>query len=282
MKILILGASGFLGSKIKKRLETEHQVYTFDRSSGGSNHYQGNILSATDLSKAIADKDLVINTVGLSPIIEPKISYEQVHVQGVKNIIQAINSQQIQPRLLQISALGVEANIDTRYHQTKLAAEGLIQQNIKSYLIVRPSLIFGEGMELAKMFSPLLKLKFMPIPNIESKQQPIFIEDLVESIAENAFLEGSEVLNIAGPQVLSFREFLTIYAKSQHAFTLTLPKALNPLIQLAPYLPLLNFNHDFGKFLNLDVILANQKGLTHTGRRRFEDSCKEIYDNKHQ
>jgi len=85
-----LGGRGFLGKAIAGKLKSKCNVYTFDRKDGPANHIKGTILNKDDLLRAFGGKDIVINLVGLTPLRKPKnTSYEDVHVSGVRNIVEA-------------------------------------------------------------------------------------------------------------------------------------------------------------------------------------------------
>jgi nucleoside-diphosphate-sugar epimerase len=90
MKILIIGGRGFVGTAICDQLR-KHKVYTFDRNKGGKYHFRGSILSDEDLIKATKGMNIVINLVGLSPVLNySEEKYMQIHFQGTKNVIKAI------------------------------------------------------------------------------------------------------------------------------------------------------------------------------------------------
>lgn len=167
MKILIFGGRGFLGQSVCKALK-DHEVYTFDRNSGGTRHIKGNITDEKDVMSALKNKDIIINLVGLSPL--KKQDYYPIHVGAVKNIIKYSKG-----KLIHISALGCESK-KTEYLKTKSLAEEIIKKGCKDYTIIAPSLIYDNENELIRLAKKMSITRFFP--DIPAKMQPVYRDDL--------------------------------------------------------------------------------------------------------
>ncbi len=254
MKILITGASGFLGKNTAKRLSADgHSIRELvhnDRTAWsleecieafvqealqggyfklqtevespvlneiGNEIFKGNILDLQSLEKAASGVDAVVHLVG---IIQERpgtgATFENVHVDGVKNLIAAMKSASVS-RLVHVSALGTRENAPSRYHRSKWQAEKLVIESGLQYTILRPSVIFGPGDGFtAKLISLVCGPPVIPVAGGKTKLSPVSVDDVAECIASS--LSDSKHINkvydIAGPESLSVEEIMRIVASA--------------------------------------------------------------------
>ena len=196
MKILVFGGRGFLGGYVKKAF-SEHTVITADTRTGGKNHRQVDIANPHEVKKATKGVELVINLVGLSPLRQGP--FHKVHVNGVLNILAT------RKPLIQISALGADPYSNIEYLKTKGMAEELIISSGVPYAIIRPSVMFGKGVEL------FLQLDRFPVfPRLPTKVQPVFAGDVAQFIA-SLVQKPQGVHELAGPNVMTMYQFAKQY-----------------------------------------------------------------------
>jgi len=213
-KILLTGASGFLGKGIIRYFETkpEHQLYmVFRKNNLGSNerHFSvGNINGSTDFSTALSGKDVVIHTAGRAHIMNDKSTsplsvYREVNVEGTMNLARQSIKAGIR-RFIFISSSKVNGDLTLgsngfselsvpnpkdSYALSKYEAEqGLLKLARASNMevvIIRPSLIYGPGVK--GNFATLIrvvKLGFpLPIALINNKRSLIALDNLVDLIS---------------------------------------------------------------------------------------------------
>ncbi len=227
MKVLLIGGRGYLGRSVSKNL-SKYKIYTFDRSKGPKNHFQGSITSFNDVKKAIEGMDVIINLVGLSPIKKPENSYSKVHVLGVRNILFGLTPKQ---RLIHISALGADSSSKNEYLRTKGKAELLIEGSKAKYAIIRPSILFSKESEVFTMFSkPLLFL----VPNFKFKFQPVYVDDVAQIIAEILSKKKTGIFQLGGNKKISFYTWIKSYRAKKGLVTIMLPSTLGKIgIKLA-------------------------------------------------
>src|SRR3989338_5725084 len=226
MNVLVIGGRGFVGkavcAELKKR---KHAVFTFDQHQGRKNHFQGSILSLPDLEKALEGMDIIINLVGLTPVKkqEPGL-YEKIHVEGVKNIIEACKKAKIK-RFVHMSALGADKNSDIEYLRTKGLGEEAVLHSGLNVTVFCPSLIFDTEHELIQQAVKMAPMR--SFPEITAKVQPIFRGDLAKLFA--LAVEGKikeKKLEVGGPQVMMLFEMVEkIYAKKGYP-CVTVPLSL--------------------------------------------------------
>jgi uncharacterized protein YbjT (DUF2867 family) len=214
MKIIVLGASGFLGRNIIQRLADEGYDITAGVHSDSNSSYPTLLcdFSKDDdvelWEKRLKGFDVVINTVGLIQE-NGTLTFKNVHEKTPQAIFRACEKAGVK-KVIQISALGADEGAKTSYHLTKKAADDTLRQLSVDSCILKPSIIYGEGGKSTALFSALANLPFLPlIDDGEQKLQPIFIDDFVETVV--AAIKSKEhkcELNLVGPKALSYKEFL--------------------------------------------------------------------------
>ena len=213
-KILLTGASGFLGKGIIRYFENmpENQLFLVYRKNNlGPNkrHFcVGNINGSTDFSMALSGKDVVIHTAGRAHIMNdnstsPLAAFREVNVKGTLNLaaqaVQAgikrfifISSTKVNGDLTLGSNVFSEVSIpDPKdpYGLSKYEAEqGLLKLASRSNMevvIIRPPLVYGPGVK--GNFATLIRVVKsgfpLPIALINNKRSLIALDNLVDLIA---------------------------------------------------------------------------------------------------
>lgn len=146
MKILITGASGYLGALISAALSDEHKVISTSRSDRiGSATIFMDITNPSSVKRVIADTvpDIIIHAAAMANIdaceADPAAAF-LVNAEGTFNITQAAN--EVGARVLLISTLAA-SNPSIVYGRSKSAAEEYVRNAWMGYEIVRLSMTFG-------------------------------------------------------------------------------------------------------------------------------------------
>jgi len=121
-------------------------------------------------------------------------------------------------RVVHISALGVDSGIDVDYFKTRLSAEqallGLSSE--LRWLCLRPSVIYGRDGASAKMFRLLAKLPIHALPaGGRQRLQPIHIDDICAAVRQWLIDSNatSGVVNAVGSEATDMRGMLDSYRK---------------------------------------------------------------------
>lgn len=201
MRILLLGAYGFIGSAVACELTSRgHHVTGLGRDIG----YGRRILPQldwirADLSEMIAadrwsplleHRDAVINASGLLQTGEGG-TVEVVQLQAIAALAEACVAAGV-ARFVQISAAGADAQAASDFMATKAKADALIQALPLPSLIVRPGLVIGRnsfgGTELIRSAAAVpLSLAFP----FRKPIQCVALSEVVEAVAKA--LEGTEM-----------------------------------------------------------------------------------------
>ncbi|MER3553172.1 MAG: NADH(P)-binding protein [Meiothermus sp.] len=253
MKILVIGGSGFVGTHLTRYLlDQGHEVTVASRQGKGSvrgaRYVAADAGEDTGLNEAARGQEAIVYLVG---IIRERgdQSFQQAHVDGVRNSLQAAKNAGIK-RFVHMSALGAAKGTGSRYFETKAQAEELVQASGLHWTILRPSLIFGPGDDF---FGGTLKgLVQAPAPFIPQVGdghfpfRPIWIGDVVGAFEQSLNLQRTvgSAYNLVGPKEYTFRELLLLVRNALGSRKPLLPIPLFlmdlavPLISALPLSPI--------------------------------------------
>src|SRR3954470_1407911 len=128
MKVVVIGASGLIGSKLVSLLRTRgHQVVAASPSTGV------NTLSGEGLANALAGAQVVID-VANSPLFEDKAVLDFFRTSG-RNLLAAEAAAGVEHHVA-LSVVGADRLPESGYLRAKLAQEELIKASTISYTIL--------------------------------------------------------------------------------------------------------------------------------------------------
>ena len=221
MKIYLTGASGFIGRQLARSLHQRghHVVCAVHRSvvpaagSAPCDELQS-VNYVTDVEPAawldrLRGVEIVVNAVGLIRERGAE-SFDALHSRAPMALFTAASSVGCR-RVVQISALGADENARSRYHRSKKTADDFLATLPVDWVVVRPSLVYGQGGQSARLFTMLATMPWIPTPGGgEFEVQPIHLDDLAEAIV--AVVEAPavqrRVIPLVGPHALRFDDFL--------------------------------------------------------------------------
>ncbi len=224
MRILLTGASGFIGQHLLQALLAEgHHVVCAVRSPNTSpdprlSYVHADFAKDTDKSVWLARLsgiDAVVNTVGIFRESGSQ-TFERLHLETPRALFAACAESHEVQMVIQLSALGADRAAETRYHLTKKAADDFLASLPVRAYIVQPSLVYGKGGASARVFKALASLPFaLRFGSAPQLVQPVHIDDVVGAIV--GLLRHrlppppgvtAQRVPLVGPQALPFTDYL--------------------------------------------------------------------------
>jgi len=224
MKILITGASGFLGKNLHKKLGENHKVIGTDKN---ESQFADELLDITDREKTKdflkkTAPDVIIHGAALT-----NVNYCQTHqeeafkanAETTKNLVSSLQDRKTKFILISSDYVydgktgnyteNSQTNPLNYYGITKLKAEEIVQK-YENHLIFRSTVIFGWDKEGKNFFMQLFRNQKDSLPMkvpVDQSNNPTYINLFVEIIRRS--IEGNlkGTFLATGPQTLNRYEF---------------------------------------------------------------------------
>ena len=238
MKVLITGATGFLGKYVVEELKNNgYQVAAFGRNEkigkalidSNVEFFKGDIENREDLLRALQGCGAVIHAAALSTVWGKWNNFYKVNVLGTRNIVEICEKQGL--KLVFVSSpsiyAGAKDQLDVKeneapkdnnlnfYIKSKIMAENIIKNSKLNYMIIRPRGLFGIGD--TSIIPRLLDLnKKMGIPLFVDGKQKVDVT-CVENVAYALRLAlenekySRQTYNITNDEPIEFKEILTLF-----------------------------------------------------------------------
>lgn len=224
MKVLITGATGFVGRYIVKELLREgftvgsivRDVGKLEKLFGDAvKPYKVNLEDKKALKEVFEDfkPDYLIHLVGI--LVEDKRkkqTFMRVHYLNSKTLYEVAKAYGKLKKVVHMSSLGTHKDAPSMYHRTKFMAEEELRRLGLSYTIIRPSLILGPEQKLFYDLWSITKfLRLFALPGGGGYLfQPVDVRDVACAFVKALILEESEgkTYELCGNRRVSFKELL--------------------------------------------------------------------------
>jgi uncharacterized protein YbjT (DUF2867 family) len=220
MNILLTGYTGFLGRRVLRALlSAGHRVICAGRREppaeldDAAEFVCKDFLHDTDASAWVphlVGVDVAINAAGVLATTNDA-DLATVHTRGPIALFNACAVAGVR-RVIQISALGADADAATLFHTSKRAADEHLRRQPIEHVIVQPSLVYGRGGTSAALFAALASAPLTPLPGDGAHcVQPIHVDDVVAGVmAALADRDACDAtIPFVGPEPLTLRAFLS-------------------------------------------------------------------------
>ena len=199
MKIVIIGGTGLIGSKVVAKLRgLGHQVIAASPAGGI------NTITGEGLAEALSNTDVVVDLAN-SPSFEDKAVMEFFQTAG-RNLLGAEINAGVKHHVA-VSIVGVDLMQDSGYMRAKKVQEDLIRQSGVPYTIIRSTqfLEFMGGIANEAAEGGVVHIS-------DVQFQPIAAEDVASFVAEEALKAPiNGITEIAGPDRFAMPEIIARY-----------------------------------------------------------------------
>ena len=201
MKIVVVGGTGLIGSKVIEKLEQKrHEAIAAAPNTGV------NTITGEGLKEAVAGAQVVIDLAN-SPSFEDKAVLEFFETSG-RNLLAAEAAAGVRHNVA-LSIVGIDRT-DNGYFRAKVAEERLIRTSSMPYTIIRSTqfLEFLRGIAASSAVGNTVRIS----PGLF---QPIAADDVAAIVADVALAAPQNgIVEIAGPERAPFNEFVARYLKA--------------------------------------------------------------------
>jgi uncharacterized protein YbjT (DUF2867 family) len=273
-RVTVLGASGFIGRYVVKRLAKRGAVVAavsrhatragFLRPMGDVGQVvqlDAGITDETRLAAAVAGSDAVVSAVGIL-YERGRQRFDTVHHRGPA-LLARLAAAAGAKRFVHISAIGADPASPAAYARSKAAGEAAVRDAFPAATILRPSIVFGPEDDFFNRFATLAR--YSPVlPLIgggRTRFQPVYVGDVADAVV--AALEQpaapDQTYELGGPEVLSFKELmeLTLRETQRRCWLVNLPFSLATLeATFLEWLPRPPLTRDQVRMLRRDNIVA--------------------------
>jgi uncharacterized protein YbjT (DUF2867 family) len=152
VRVLLVGATGFIGSAIAARLRGEaHSIVAVSRSEGPETQaLQAERIVRLDVSRAVRPQDWAPHLSGVDAVVNcvgvlqdsARDSTRGAHVEGPAALFTACEAAGVR-RVIHFSAIGADVAQPTAFSDTKREAEASLAGRDLDWVILRPSVVVG-------------------------------------------------------------------------------------------------------------------------------------------
>ena len=243
MKVLVTGATGFIGRHLVKKLADQgysvHTLYRSENKNYGMEHpdisfFRGDVTDIDSLMKAMKDCECVFHLAAYAKAwAKQKQTYEIINYQGTVNMLEAAIKQHVK-KIVVTSTAGVfgpsqnNKPVDesskrrfpyfTEYERTKDLADKIVIAKYSGKIdvsIVCPTRVFGSGEltesnSVTKLIGLFIRGKFGILPgNGQHIGNYVFVEDVVNGLLLAMKKGRTGERYILGGENLSYSDFFS-------------------------------------------------------------------------
>jgi len=217
VKVLVTGATGFVGPKIvaaltDRGLDVRVLARRPERAAGlGVEVVGGDVTDPSSLAAAVAGCTHVIHLVAI--IRGRPADFERVMTEGTRNLVAAAQAADV-TRFVLMSALGTSEHGTVPYYRAKWNEERAVIDSGLEHTIFRPSFVFGRGGALPTFIQ---QVKLSPVVTVigdgKQRSQPIAVEDVASAfaLAVDDPRAANRTFDLGGPEIVDWNQlYLTI------------------------------------------------------------------------
>jgi len=245
-KVLITGASGFIGHHLSKYLISKgfYIIGTYNRRKPKIIHnkflplYIGDAKSKKSWDPIVSSVDFIIHLIGKAHVFDKKNraflkEFREVNVEITRALATSCLKTKRLKKIIYVSSVSAIASSstlplkddtvcrpDTEYGLTKYEAEKVIEEVLgdsKAWCILRPPLIYGPGDpgNLSRLINLIKKSVPLPFKNVENKRSFLFVGNFNETMYRLLIREDVSFKQylISDNEIISTPELIKLISK---------------------------------------------------------------------
>jgi uncharacterized protein YbjT (DUF2867 family) len=273
-RVAVIGASGFIGRYVVKRLAARGAVIAavvrnveaalFLQPMGDVGQiarFGADVLDETRLAVAIAGADAVVNLVGILHE-SGRQRFDSIHRDGAARLATLARAAGVK-HFVHISAIGADPASPAAYARSKAEGEHRVRAAFPEAVILRPSVVFGPEDDFFNRFAALTQL-LPALPLIgggTTRFQPVYVGDVADAVmaAIDDPAAAGRTYELGGPRIYTFKALmeLVLAETRRKRILLPLPWGLASLqAAFLEWLPTPPLTRDQVKLLRHDNVVA--------------------------
>ena len=283
-RVTVLGASGFIGRYVVKRLAAQGALICAVCRHASDARYlrpmgdvgqiapiDANVCDDQALAAVIAGADAVVNAVGI--LYERGAQrFDALHHQLPRRIAIEARAAEVK-HLVHVSAIGADPQSPSAYGRSKAAGEAALRAEFPAAVVLRPSIVFGPEDMFFNRFAALARIA-PALPLIgggKTRFQPVYVGDVADAAVAALARPDAQgrVFELGGPEVLSFKELMRLLLRALHRRRLLVPVPFGLAMVKAAFLewlPTPPLTRDQVRMLERDNVAApDMPGLADLG-----------------
>jgi NADH dehydrogenase len=223
--VTVFGGSGFIGKQAVRRLckagwrvrvavRNPNLAYAMRLAGdvGQVDIVQANVRVESSVARALEGAQAAVNLVGVLREAGRQ-TFESAHVDGARNVAVAARAAGVS-QLVQVSALGADANSPSAYARTKAQGEAAAREAFPGAVVLRSSIVFGQEDGFFNRFAAMADLS-PALPLVgggQTRFQPVFVGDVGKAIARTAVdpTTAGHTYELGGPAEFTFQRLMEI------------------------------------------------------------------------
>ena len=233
MRVLVTGASGFLGGVVcDELLERDHEIHALVRREGsqppGTATLVGDLTDSASLLSAVesAAPECVVHLAAEIASQRDPAKIERVNVDGTKKLIAACEAAGVRRMVFSSTVVTGDAKgalldeqtelpVETEYGRSKQEGERLLRESSLEEVIIRPSHVYGPGGWFVEEFVNRLRQpgRFAVIGSGKNWWDVVRVEDVARACADAAERAPAGALyHVVDDEPIQFYDFVALAA----------------------------------------------------------------------
>ena len=221
--VTVFGGSGFVGAqavrqlakagwRIRVAVRNPNLAYAMRLHGdvGQIDIVQANVRDEASLRRALKGATASLNLVGVLRETGRQ-GFQAVQAMGARNVAAAARDEGV-GRVVQVSAIGADANSASKYARSKAEGEAAVREIYPDAVIVRPSIVFGPGDGFFERFAAMAQISpVLPlIGGGHTRFQPVYVGDVGLALARAVTLPeaAGQTYELGGPAAYSFKALM--------------------------------------------------------------------------